>query len=94
MHQDLEMKLYELMPKTHRLVEVLLPIVKSSMEDNGIEFKRSSKYFLQSIFARINVDNGNSLIQLFFQLIGYSIKKKIVLNNMAFIRSTTKELQV
>ena len=78
MHQDLEMKIYDLTPKTNHLIEVLLPIVKSSMKDNDIEFKRSSKYFLQSIFARITVDNGNSLIRLFFQLIGYSRKKKIV----------------
>lgn len=44
----------------------MLPFLKYEMNRNNIEFKKSSKFFVQSAFAKMSMKTVHSLVTLFF----------------------------
>lgn len=65
--------------------------LKNAMEKHSIEFKRSSKYFLQSAFAKIKFSNASSNVLLFFQLFGSTYKKVVAMTGISFMRCTISQ---
>ena len=86
MHKDLNENKIDEIAKSHRIAELLLLLLKKEMPKNGIEFKKSSKYFLQSMFAKMTIENAHSKMTFYFQLIGTSRKDKVELSSASFLR--------
>ena len=87
MHKDLGCSKRCEIEKAHIISERLYNLIKKEMEKDKIEFKRSSWYFLQSIYAKIKIKYSNTLVTMFFELIGTSYHKKIRLTNVWFLKS-------
>ena len=62
------------------------------MEEKKIEFKPSSKYFMQTAFARMSLKNMHSKLTFFYQLIGTMHKKKVNFTSLAFLRCLSQAL--
>lgn len=86
MSQDLvQNKLVEI-KKAQELNKKLLPFLKSAMQENSIEFKATSKYSMQSAFAKMSFNNCHSKTKLFFQLLGKKKKRVVELTSIVFLR--------
>lgn len=92
MHYDLEMSYVSGLGKIKDLNDAMLVFINSIMQSNNIEFKKSSKYFLQSAFAKLSLCNEHSQTNVYFQLLGTSSKKKIKLTSVLYMRYAAKDL--
>ena len=72
--------------KSHILSDAMYIFLKTKMEEKSIEFKPSSKYFMQTAFARMNFKNMHSKLTFFYQLIGTMHKKKVNFTSLAFLK--------
>ena len=87
MHQDIGLSKFEETKKTQKICALMLNMLIKEMEAHNIEFKRSSKYFLQAAFIKMQASYASTNVVLFFQLLGTSQKKIIKLSNVVFLRS-------
>jgi len=92
LHKDLCISRMQEIEKSHTMSSLLLDFIAEKMADNNIEFSKSSRYFLQSNFMKILLQTGDSLLVLYFQLIGISRKNKIQLTNVCFLKSDVEYL--
>jgi len=92
LHKDLCISRMQEIEKSSVMSRLLLDFIAEKMADNNIEFSKSSKYFLQSNFMKILLKTGDSLLVLYFQLIGVSRKNKIQLTNVCFLKSDVEYL--
>lgn len=72
--------------KAKDFCEDFFSILKTEMINNNIEFKRSSRYCMQSAFILLTFSNMHSSIKMFFQLIGMLKRKHIDLLNLSFLK--------
>lgn len=66
MHKDLIYDKRIEMEKGADIAANMLPFLKYEMNRNNIEFKKSSKFFVQSAFAKMSMKTVHSLVILFF----------------------------
>jgi hypothetical protein len=78
--------------KSHILSDAMYAFLKTKMEEKKIEFKPSSKYFMQTAFARMSLKNMHSKLTFFYQLIGTMHKKKVNFTSLAFLRCLSHAL--
>lgn len=78
--------------KSHVLSDAMCAFLKRKMEEKSIEFKPSSKYFMQTAFARMSFKNMHSKLTFFYQLIGTMHKKKVNFTSLAFLRYLSQAL--
>ena len=72
MHRDLNDDRKTEIAKSCEIAKLMTPFLKKQMDKSQIEFKKSSKYFLQSVFAKMTMENKHSKMSFYFQLIGTS----------------------
>ena len=86
MHQDLNLDKHTEIEKASILSNAMFIFLSHEMDAQHIEFKKSSKYHIQSAFAKMSFMNNNEMIKLFFQLIGSTKKNVAFLTNVSFLR--------
>lgn len=92
MHQDLIGDKKSDLEEIHQLVDHLYPCIKTIMEEDNIEFKRSSKYFMQAMFMMMKFINSHSLIKFFFQLLGTSNRNKVNFTSLVFLKCIVENI--
>ena len=90
MHQDLNANRRIELEKGSCLSNCMYLFLKDEMAKKNVEFKRSSKFFVQSAFAKVSLKTVHSTIVLFFQLLGTSHKNVVDLTNVSFLRCCVK----
>ena len=86
MHQDLNLDKHIEIKKASILSNAMFIFLSHEMDAQHIEFKKSSKYHIQSAFAKMSFMNNSEMIKLFFQLIGSTKKNVAFLTNVSFLR--------
>ena len=86
MHQDLSLDKYIEIEKSSILSNAMFIFLSREMDSQNVEFKKSSKYHIQSAFAKMSFMNNSEMIKLFFQLIGSTKKNIAFLTNVSFLR--------
>ena len=86
MHQDLSLDKYIEIEKASILSNAMFIFLSHEMDSHRVEFKKSSKYYVQSAFAKMSFMNNSEMIKLFFQLIGSTKKNVAFLTNVSFLR--------
>ena len=86
MHQDLSLDKYIEIEKASILSNAMFIFLYREMDSQNVEFKKSSKYHIQSAFAKMSFMNNSEMIKLFFQLIGSTKKNVAFLTNVSFLR--------
>ena len=86
MHQDLSLDKYIEIEKASILSNAMFIFLSREMDSQNVEFKKSSKYHIQSAFAKMSFMNNSEMIKLFFQLIGSTKKNVAFLTNVSFLR--------
>ena len=86
MHQDLSLDKYIEIEKSSVLSNAMFIFLSREMDSQNVEFKKSSKYHIQSAFAKMSFMNNSEMIKLFFQLIGSTKKNIAFLTNVSFLR--------
>ena len=86
MHQDLSLDKCIEIEKSSILSNAMFIFLSREMDSQNVEFKKSSKYHIQSAFAKISFMNNSEMIKLFFQLIGSTKKNIAFLTNVSFLR--------
>lgn len=86
MHQDLSLDKRVEIEKASILSNNVFTFLVHEMDIRHVEFKKSSKFHVQSAFAKMSFMNNNEMIKLFFQLIGTTKKKVASLTNVSFLR--------
>ena len=86
MHQDLSLDKRIEIEKASILSNAMFIFLSHEMVAQHIEFKKSSKYYVQSAFAKMSFMNNSEMIKLFFQLIGSKKKNIAFLTNVSFLR--------
>ena len=86
MHQDLSLDKYIEIEKASILSNAMFIFLSHEMGTQNIEFKKSSKYYVQSAFAKMSFMNNSEMIKLFFQLIGSTKKNIVFLTNVSFLK--------
>ena len=86
MHQDLSLDKCIEIKKASILSNAMFIFLSREMDSQNVEFKKSSKYHIQSAFAKMSFMNNSEMIKLFFQLIGSTKKNVAFLTNVSFLR--------
>ena len=86
MHQDLNLDKHIEIEKASILSNAMFIFLSHEMDLQQVEFKKSSKYHIQSAFVKMSFMNNSEMIKLFFQLIGSTKKKIAFLTNVSFLR--------
>ena len=86
MHQDLSLDKRIEIEKASILSNAMFIFLSHEMSTQNVEFKKSSKYYVQSAFAKMSFMNNSEMIKLFFQLIGSKKKNIAFLTNVSFLR--------
>ena len=86
MHQDLSLDKRIEIEKVSILSNAMFIFLSYEMSAQNVEFKKSSKYYVQSAFAKMSFMNNSEMIKLFFQLIGSKKKNIAFLTNVSFLR--------
>ena len=86
MHQDLSLDKYIEIEKASILSNAMFIFLSREMNSQNVEFKKSSKYYVQSAFAKMSFMNNSEMIKLFFQLIGSTKKNVAFLTNVSFLK--------
>ena len=86
MHQDLSLDKRIEIEKASILSNAMFIFLSHEMGAQNVEFKKSSKYYVQSAFAKMSFMNNSEMIKLFFQLIGSKKKNIAFLTNVSFLR--------
>lgn len=86
MHQDLSLDKYIEIEKSSILSNAMFIFLSREMDSQNVEFKKSSKYQIQSAFAKMSFMNNSEMIKLFFQLIGSTKKNIAFLTNVSFLK--------
>ena len=86
MHQDLSLDKYIEIEKSSILSNAMFIFLSREMDSQNVEFKKSSKYHIQSAFAKMSFMNNSEMIKLFFQLIGSTKKNIAFLTNVSFLK--------
>ena len=86
LHQDLSLDKYVEIEKASILSNAMFIFLSREMNSHNVEFKKSSKYYVQSAFAKMSFMNNSEMIKLFFQLIGSTKKNVAFLTNVSFLR--------
>ena len=86
MHQDLSLDKRIEIEKAFILSNAMFIFLSHEMGAQNVEFKKSSKYHVQSAFAKMSFMNNSEMIKLFFQLIGSKKKNIAFLTNVSFLR--------
>ena len=86
MHQDLSLDKRIEIEKASILSNAMFIFLSREMDSQNVEFKKSSKYHIQSAFAKMSFMNNSEMIKLFFQLIGSTKKNIAFLTNVSFLK--------
>lgn len=78
--------------KIKNIENLLIEYFKKTMINNGVEFKKSSKYLIQSCFSKISFATSNSYISMYFQMIGKKHRKYVDLIDVIFLKHYVKYL--
>ena len=85
-HKDLNISRLLEIEKGNNISSLMLNFIKTTMLEQKIDFMKSSKYFLQTNFMKIQLNTPHSTIVLFFQLLGVLRKNKVILTNISFLK--------
>ncbi len=87
LHKDLVLSKKICIEKSNIISKLLLGILDSELKNKHFDFKASSKFYLQSIFAKMHVNMEHSSVFMYFQLIGIkTVRKSITLSTIEFLK--------
>ena len=79
--------------KSKMLADEVYRLLEEDIFNGKAEFKRTSKYFLQEAYAKIDIMTDFSHLSFFFELLGASQRKVIHLTNVVFMLFNSQDIK-